>query len=251
MKDSEFYKDVKKNEYLESQFNDFWRCASVCHDVIVFKYDNKDHFSGRSQDEIVILEAGRTSSFCTLIGKDSDSVSIKMGEDNLEKYTILKVIEFDSDRKMMTVVGKNNANGKIYVFCKGADMAILPLVKDKLSVATATQDILTLSRKGYRTLVYAIKEITEDKVDDPIFLENDLKLVGVTGVEDLLQDRVVECIHDFREAGIKVWMLTGDKGETAQEIGYSCGLFERDNFPVFMLQEQDEKLEDQLKSIHA
>jgi P-type E1-E2 ATPase len=35
---------------------------------------------------------------------------------------------------------------------------------------------------------------------------------------------VKECIEDFRDAGIKVWMLTGDKGATAKEIAYSCGL---------------------------
>lgn len=48
--------------------------------------------------------------------------------------------------------------------------------------------------------------------------------MGVTGVEDLLQDNLKECIEDFRNAGIKIWMLTGDKGATAKEIAYSCAL---------------------------
>ena len=48
--------------------------------------------------------------------------------------------------------------------------------------------------------------------------------MGVTGVEDLLQDNLKECIDDFRNAGIKIWMLTGDKGATAKEIAYSCAL---------------------------
>jgi len=56
------------------------------------------------------------------------------------------------------------------------------------------------------------------------FVEHSLRLVAVTGVEDLLQDNVKECITDFRDAGMKVWMLTGDKGLTAKEIAYSCGL---------------------------
>ena len=51
-------------------------------------------------------------------------------------------------------------------------------------------------------------------------------LLGVTGVEDKLQDDVEKCIKDFRVAGIKVWMLTGDKGETALEIGLRCGMYE-------------------------
>ena len=56
--------------------------------------------------------------------------------------------------------------------------------------------------------------------------EGDITLLGVTGLEDLLQDDVKSCIKDFREAKIKVWMLTGDKGETAETIGVSCGLID-------------------------
>jgi len=60
-------------------------------------------------------------------------------------------------------------------------------------------------------------------------LEVGLKLLGVSGVEDLLQENVKECIEDFRDGGIKVWMLTGDKGATAQEIAYNCGLFSKES----------------------
>jgi len=48
--------------------------------------------------------------------------------------------------------------------------------------------------------------------------------LGATGIEDLLQDDVKKCIEDFKLAGIKVWMLTGDKGLTAKQIGMSCGI---------------------------
>ena len=44
-------------------------------------------------------------------------------------------------------------------------------------------------------------------------------------------------MQDFAQAGIHFWMLTGDKGETAKEIGYNCGMFPRDNFEVFMISE--------------
>ena len=53
-------------------------------------------------------------------------------------------------------------------------------------------------------------------------------MLGCTGVEDELQDDVAQCIEDFKAAGIKVWMLTGDMGHTAQEIGYNCGVMSRD-----------------------
>ena len=57
----------------------------------------------------------------------------------------------------------------------------------------------------------------------------------MTGVEDLLQDNVKESIQQFMEADIKVWMLTGDKGETAKQIGYSCGILNQ-KMKVFEVQ---------------
>ena len=59
-------------------------------------------------------------------------------------------------------------------------------------------------------------------------MERELTLVGVTGIEDRLQEEVVETIKDLRTARIKVWMLTGDKKETAINLGYSAGLLTQD-----------------------
>ena len=74
-----------------------------------------------------------------------------------------------------------------------------------------------------------MKLIDWDGTRDPLDIEieeveSELTILGATSVEDLLQDRCKECIEDFRQAGIGVWMLTGDKGLTAKEIGVSCGL---------------------------
>ena len=69
-------------------------------------------------------------------------------------------------------------------------------------------------------------------------LECSLDLLGVTAMEDLLQEQVHECIDDFKDAGIKVWMLTGDKGETAHSIAFSCGLYPNPlstNFKAFKI----------------
>ena len=60
-------------------------------------------------------------------------------------------------------------------------------------------------------------------------LESDLTLLGATAVEDRLQENVPEVIHDFQRAQIKVWMLTGDKFETAKNIGASCKLIQKDD----------------------
>ena len=71
--------------------------------------------------------------------------------------------------------------------------------------------------------------------------ETDLDLVGISAVEDLLQDDVATCIEQFRLAGIKVWMLTGDKKETAMEIGQRCGLYDRGTMTVFSMAESTDE----------
>ena len=65
----------------------------------------------------------------------------------------------------------------------------------------------------------------DEKVDkEQNEIESGMTLVGSTAIEDKLQEEVKETIEAFKETGIKVWVLTGDKVETAINIGYSCGL---------------------------
>ena len=66
-------------------------------------------------------------------------------------------------------------------------------------------------------------DLDEIKVEE---VENEMILLGATGVEDALQENVKDCIIDFREAGMKVWMLTGDNGLTAREISLSSGVID-------------------------
>ena len=80
------------------------------------------------------------------------------------------------------------------------------------------------------------EEIVEDYVEK---FERGLVLLGATAVEDKLQDQVPNTIHDLRRGGIKVWMLTGDKFETAENIGYSCKLIDED-FHVYKLEDSDD-----------
>ena len=84
-------------------------------------------------------------------------------------------------------------------------------------------------------------------------VEAELELVGITAVEDLLQEDVASCIRDFRLAGIKVWMLTGDKGETALEIGLRCGLYDRQKMQVLRIVEsiETDELQENLNALVA
>lgn len=66
-------------------------------------------------------------------------------------------------------------------------------------------------------------------------------MLGVTGVEDLLQEDVNKCLSDFRQADIKVWMLTGDKGLTAKQIGLSCGILSnKSDEKQFLIEDLDQ-----------
>lgn len=89
-------------------FVNFWRCITLCHDTLIFDYEGKCHFSGASQDEINLLEAGRDSGIANFILRDSESISIDLlttsGSIKTEVYKIVKMFEFTSERKMMSAV---------------------------------------------------------------------------------------------------------------------------------------------------
>ena len=105
--------------------------------------------------------------------------------------------------------------------------------------ARVEQEVFRLGSIGLRTLCFAMRELSDEELVQTDWIneaksvlcnlcEKDLILVGCTGVQDELQDDVNDCIQDFKDAGIKVWMLTGDSGQTAEAIGYNCGLVQRD-----------------------
>ena len=117
------------------------------------------------------------------------------------------------------------------------------------------------ANQGLRTLLIARKEVDEtfykgwakkyaealtsankDKLIGKIAeeLEYDFELIGSTAIEDKLQDEVGRTIYDIKRAGIKLWVLTGDKVETAINIGYSCKLLNNE-MNLFILTETKPK----------
>ena len=160
-------------------------------------------------------------------------------------YEFICMNEFSSERKLMSVVVRDKVDGKLYVFAKGAETQIFErLTPESHASAMKTQidaQVYNFGCQGLRTLVFAMREMTEEEfasIDwsnqaNPVALsdacERDLTILACTGVEDELQDNVAECIRDFRAAGIKFWMLTGDLGHTAKEIAFNCGVMSRDN----------------------
>jgi phospholipid-translocating ATPase len=163
-------------------------------------------------------------------------------------YEVLATNPFNADRKRMSVLIRDPNTQKYYVMCKGADNIMLPLcsIKDENERTQVINCLDELAKHGLRTLIIAMKVIDESIAlkwltaskhasistsnrDDKIAaigaeLETDMQLIGVTAIEDRLQDEVPEVIADLAKAGIILWMLTGDKLETAINIGRSCNL---------------------------
>jgi len=168
------------------------------------------------------------------------------------RYDVLGLHEFDSDRKRMSVIiGCPDKSVKLFV--KGADSSMLGVIDKMLNsdVIQATEKHLhSYSSLGLRTLVIGMRELSQEEFQEwqmayekastallgrgnllrgvAADIERNLCLLGASGIEDKLQDGVPEAIEKLREAGIKVWVLTGDKQETAISIGYSCKLLTRD-----------------------
>ncbi|TNV85488.1 hypothetical protein FGO68_gene5841 [Halteria grandinella] len=258
--ESPFHGDVKdlekfnKTRASSETYHNLWRCIALCHDVLLINLPQYSHaqLSGASQDEIHLLQAGEHSKFASLEHKDSEYVTIKLSGKE-EKYKIIKSYEFTSERKMMSVVLKRESDAKILLFTKGADGVILPRASQTAALQVEHNEnmhrqVNEFAEKGYRTLIFAMRDLTEVvQLESEFrnlpqeFLEKDFQVLGMTAMEDLLQDEVNECMRDFKEAGIKVWMLTGDKGETAHQIAYSCGIFSKHDQKEFLTFKLDEQ----------
>ncbi|GAW12766.1 hypothetical protein ANO14919_021370 [Xylariales sp. No.14919] len=176
------------------------------------------------------------------------------------RVRILDVFPFTSDGKRMGIIVQfdediqpslpSASTGEIWFYQKGADtvMGSIVAANDWLDEETAN-----MAREGLRTLVVGRKRLSPDQYNGfsssyqdaglsingreaamqrvvAHFLENDLELLGVTGVEDKLQKDVKPSLELLRNAGIKIWMLTGDKVETARCVAVSSKLVARGQY---------------------
>ncbi|KAK9016156.1 hypothetical protein V6N11_007236 [Hibiscus sabdariffa] len=209
-------------------------------------------YQGESPDEQALVSAASAYGY-TLHERTSGHIVIDVNGDKL-RLDVLGLHEFDSVRKRMSVVIRFPDN-TIKVLVKGADTTMFSILardteKDNL-IRQVTQSHLTeYSSEGLRTLVVAARDLTDVELEQwqcryedastslidraaklrqtAALVECNLNLLGATAIEDKLQDGVPEAIEALRQAGIKVWVLTGDKQETAISIGLSCKLLTAD-----------------------
>ncbi|XP_054834804.1 phospholipid-transporting ATPase VB [Eublepharis macularius] len=232
----------------------------ICETVAEGSLQPEFCYEAESPDEAALVHAARAYQF-TLVSRTVEQVTVRLPDGTLLTFDLLYTLGFDSNRKRMSVVVRHPLTNEIIVYTKGADCVIMDLLEDPArasmsmekrirKVRLQTQKHLDwYARDGLRTLCIAKKVISEDDfrkwanfrreaetsidnreellMETAQHLETNLTLLGATGIEDRLQDGVPDTIAAFREAGIQMWVLTGDKQETAVNIAYSCKLLDQ------------------------
>ncbi|KXH59856.1 phospholipid-translocating P-type ATPase [Colletotrichum salicis] len=243
----------------------FMLCLALCHTVIAEKIPGsppKMLFKAQSPDEAALVATARDMGF-TVLGSSQEGINLNvMGEDRF--YPILNTIEFNSSRKRMSAIVRMPDN-RILLICKGADSIIYSRLRrgEQQELRKLTAEHLEMfAREGLRTLCIAQRELTEnqyanwrkeydaaaaalenreEKMEEVAdHLERELTLLGGTAIEDRLQDGVPDTIALLGDAGIKLWVLTGDKVETAINIGFSCNLLNNDMELIHLKVDEDE-----------
>lgn len=242
----------------------FMLALALCHSVIA-EHSPGDppriDFKAQSPDEAALVATARDVGF-TVMGNTHHGIKLNvLGEER--EYEVLNTLEFNSTRKRMSSIIRM-PDGKIILFCKGADSIIYARLKkgEQRELRQVTAEHLEMfAREGLRTLCIAQRYLDEEEyqqwnkehalaaaaINDreeklervSEMIEQNLTLLGGTAIEDRLQEGVPDTIALLAEAGIKLWVLTGDKVETAINIGFSCNLLNNDMELIVMKIDDD------------
>ncbi|XP_076928087.1 putative phospholipid-transporting ATPase 7 [Bidens hawaiensis] len=230
----------------------FLRVICLCHTGIPVENDeqqgttNKLKYEAESPEEVTFLTAAQEFGF-QFCGRTQSSMFVKetdpTGLEVEREYELLNLLEFSSSRKRMSVIVRDES-GHIFLLCKGADNIILGRLGDggRAYQHATSMHLANYAEDGLRTMVFAYKQIEDSEYEEwnssfseakavigperdelleniSEIIEKDLVLVGAVAVDDKLQDGVPQCIDKLAQAGLKIWLLTGDKKETAVNIG--------------------------------
>ena len=256
----DFVNCVNKNETQYKRIYLFLLCLSLCHSVITDQNSSPNIvYKSSSPDETAMVNCARNFGLI-FAGRDIyDNIFILeknelTGKYEKVSYKLLSCLDYSSERKRMAVIVRAPDN-KIYLFAKGADSAIGERVTQNKELIDITgEHLIQFAKYGLRTLMVAYHELTEDEYnrydnafklamnrpeekekllkDAYALVENNYFLLGATAIEDKLQDNISNVLYNFIEAGIKIWVLTGDKMDTAKSIAYSCKLLDH-SFIIF------------------
>ncbi|NWS06057.1 AT8B1 ATPase, partial [Motacilla alba] len=228
----------------EPEIQKFFFLLAICHTVMADTSDGQLHYQAASPDEGALVTAARNFGYVFLSRTQNTITISEMGVERT--YDVLAILDFNSDRKRMSVIVRE-AGGRIRLYCKGADTVIYERLHPSNEKREATEEALDVfANETLRTLCLCYRDISQDEFEvwnkkfmeaslatshrdealDKVYeeIEKNLILLGATAIEDKLQDGVPETISRLSKADIKIWVLTGDKKETAENIGFSCEL---------------------------
>ncbi|XP_047227636.1 phospholipid-transporting ATPase ID-like [Girardinichthys multiradiatus] len=235
----------------------FFRLLALCHTVMPEeKKEGELNYQAQSPDEGALVTAARNFGFVFWSRTPETITVIEMGKK--VTYQLLAVLDFNNVRKRMSVIVRN-PEGKMTLYCKGADTIIYERLHpscNKLKEVTMGH-LNEYAGDGLRTLALAYKDLEESYMErwmerhheastamegreeglNQLYedIEKDMMLLGATAVEDKLQDGVPQTIEQLAKADMKIWVLTGDKQETAENIGYSCNMLRNEMKEIFII----------------
>ncbi|XP_012865415.1 PREDICTED: probable phospholipid-transporting ATPase IM [Dipodomys ordii] len=241
----------------DPKVHEFFRLLALCHTVMSEETSaGQLIYQVQSPDEGALVTAAKN---CGFVFKSRTPETITIEElGTLVTYQLLAFLDFNNVRKRMSVIVRNPA-GQIKLYSKGADTVLFErLHSSNENLPSVTFDHLSeFSGEGLRTLAIAYRDLDDkyfkewhkmledantaaEERDERICelyeeIERDLMLLGATAVEDKLQEGVIETVTNLSLANIKVWILTGDKQETAINIGYACNLLTDDMNDVLVI----------------
>ena len=260
---------IHKHELEKEIFyiNEFFTALAITNECMVSDNKGDIKYIGTSPDDLELVKTASKQGF-KLIHTSFDKKTLIIGGKEVN-FEILNVLNFSSERKRMSIIFRE-PEGKIKIYIKGADSEIIKRLSEKSKNSKIFQkinkDVECFSNLGFRTLMVAYREIREkdfinwrnklhveelnmqkknkeiEKYYDSI--EKNFEILGATIVEDKLQDRVPQTIKEIKSAGIKFWVLTGDKMSTAENIGFSCNLISKEQkiFKLSCLDDDEERV---------
>ena len=246
--------------------NEFFTALAITNECMVDNNMGEIKYIGTSPDDLELVKAASKQGF-KLIQASFDKKTVLIGG-NKVSFEILNTLNFSSERKRMSIIFRDH-DGKIKIYTKGADSEITKRLSESCKKTDyfkkIYKDIEYFSNMGYRTLMIAYRELNEKdfnnwreklhledlniqkkhKIIEKYYdlIEKNFEILGATIVEDKLQDKVPETIKEIKSAGIKFWVLTGDKMSTAENIGFSCNLISKQQkiFKLYFIENDSEK----------
>ncbi|XP_008690501.2 phospholipid-transporting ATPase IB-like [Ursus maritimus] len=242
--DPELLQNFENGHPTKNYITEFLTLLCVCHTVVPERDGKNIIYQASSPDEAALVKGVKKLGF-VFTTRTPTTVTVEAMGENLT-FEILNILEFSSNRKRMSVIVRT-PTGNIRLYCKGADTVIYERLSENSRFKKETLSHLEyFAKEGLRTLCVAYADLTEKDyqqwlreykkastvIQDRMqsleecynHIEKKFLLLGATAIEDRLQARVPETITTLLKANIRIWVLTGDKQETAINIAYSCKL---------------------------